>query len=293
MCPPRPIRTLPVLAVVASVTFVVVVMVGGLLIAQRQRDRIEAAYAQVCRDQGLQPTDRPLGTADAWLSQFELLPRGDRDHSAVWGMQGPVQLTLAGTQVAADCAAFEWWWEERETSNNGNGSRKTTWRRHSVLVAMVRLPAPYVMPRIRVETEGVFARLGLGGRGDFQVESEEFNRRYDVRVRDRHAAIRLFDPAFQSQLLGPFAGTTFELAGDLALVAMPTPSRSIAMTGMRRGGPGGLAGLLSRSGDRLRTDPAIVHALPGVRHRATALLHAMPDGWWRGMAHGTTVEVQS
>ncbi len=280
------------LAFVASVAFVGVVVIGGLVIAQRQRDRIEAAYDRVCRDHGLAPTDTPLGTSDAWLSQFELLPRGDRDHSAVWGMQGPVELTLGGTVVAAHCAAFEWWWEDRESSSNGQGQHQTTWRRRSVLVAMVRLPAPYVMPRIRVETEGVFARLGIGGRSDFQVESEEFNRRYDVRVRDRHAAIRLFDPAFQSQMLGPFAGTTFELAGDLALVAMPTPSRTPAMTGLRRGGPGGLAGLLSRSGDRLRTDPAIVRALPGVRHRATALLQAMPDGWWRGMAHDPTAEVQ-
>lgn len=257
----------PVLPVLV-VLLVGVAAVGGFVLAQRQRDRIEATYQQVCRDHGLTPTDVPLGTSDAWLAQFELLPRGDRDHSAVWGLEGPVELQLGGAAVAATCVAFEWWWEDRHTSRSRRGGQRTTWRRRSVLVAMLRLPAPYVMPRVRVETEGVFARLGVGGRGDFQVESEEFNRRYDVRANDRHAAIRLFDPAFQSQLLGRFEATTFELAGDLALVAIPAPSSGLAMTNARRGGSGGWTQMFRRSGDRLRTDPAIVQALPGVRHRA-------------------------
>lgn len=285
------VSLVPVLPAVFAVV-VAVAIVGGLVLARRQRDRIEAAYQQVCRDHGLAPTDTPLGTSDDWLAQFELLPRGDRDHSAVWGVEGPVELQLAGSAVATTCAAFEWWWEDKHTRRSRKGGTRTTWRRRSVLVAVVRLPAPYVMPRIRVEAEGLFARFGVGGRGDFQVESEAFNRRYDVRVRDRHAAIRLFDPEFQSQLLGRFEGTTFELAGDLALVAIPTPSGGLATTSARRGGTGGLAQILTRSGDRLRTDPAIVQALPGVRHRAVALLQAMPDGWWRGMAHDAPPQVQ-
>lgn len=73
------------LAFVASVVFIVAVVAGLLVVARRQRDRIETAYAHVCRDHGLAPTDTPLGASDTWLSQFELLPRGDRDHSAVWG----------------------------------------------------------------------------------------------------------------------------------------------------------------------------------------------------------------
>ncbi len=282
----------PVLPVLFAL-LVGVVVVGGFVLAQRQRERVETTYQQVCRDQGLVPTDVPLGTSDAWLAQFELLPRGDRDHSAVWGMEGPVELQIGGAAVPATCAAFEWWWEDEHTSRTSRGGQRTTWRRRSVLVALVRLPAPYVMPRVRVESEGVFARLGVGGRGDFQVESEEFNRRYDVRVNDRPATIRLFDPEFQSQLLGRFEGTTFELAGDLALVAIPTPSGGLAMTNARRGGSGGWTQVFTRSGDRLRTDPAIVQALPGVRHRAVALLQAMPDGWWRGLAHDASTQERS
>lgn len=263
------------------------VAVGLVVLSARRRDRVEALYQQVCLDHGLDPTEVPLGASDAWLSQFDLLPRGDRDHSAVWGMQGPIELPLGGTELVVACAAFEWWWEDKQTSTDSKGNRRVRWVRRSCLSALVRLPAPYVMPRVRVEREGMFARFGLGGRGDFQVESEEFNRRYDVRVRDPQAAIRLFDADFQHEMLGRFDGTAFELAGDLALVVTDAPTGlGLALgSGPRRGGPGGLAGLFSRAGDRIRTDPAIVQALPTMRMRAEALLRAMPDGWWRGLAH--------
>jgi hypothetical protein len=272
--------------VLGTLVVVALLVVLGVLVA-RQRDAVEAAYQQVCRDHRLRPTDTPLGTSDGQLAQFELLPRGDRDHSAVWGMEGPAEVDLGGTTVPATCAAFEWWWEDRQTSTDSKGHTKTTWKRRSCLAALVRLPAPYVMPRVRVEDEGMLARFGIGGRGDLQVESEEFNRRYDVRATDRTAAIRLLDADFQHQMLGTFDGTAFELAGDLALVVVDAPlSTSFSVGGItRRGGPGGLAGLLSREGDRIRTNPAIVQALPGMRHRAVALLQAMPAGWWRGLAH--------
>ena len=275
-------------AVIVPLGIVAIVVIGILAIrgSIKGRQRLEATYAQVCRDHGLAPTDTPLGATDAWLTQFDLLPRGDRDCSAVWGMEGPVDLTLAGDRVPARCAAFEWWWEDKQTSRDANGHTKTTWKRRSVLAALVRLPESYLLPRVRLEDEGLFARLGLGGRGDFQVESEEFNKRYDVRVRDDQTAIRLFDPGFQQQMLDTFAGTAFELAGDLALVVVDGPAAGWTLTGLetRRGGPGGLAGLFSRQGDRIETDPSIVQALPGMRHRAVALLRAMPDGWWRAVA---------
>jgi hypothetical protein len=268
------------LFVVVAIALVVV----GVVVTQRQREATEVAYRQTCLDHGLVPTDAPLGLTDATLSGFDLLPRGDRDCSAVWGMEGPVALTLGPATVTSRVAGFEWWWEDRETRQDGNGATHTTWVRRSVLVAAIRLPDPYVLPRIRVETEGLFARLGVFGRGDFQVESEEFNRRYDVRARDPERAIRLFDAGFQESLLGRFEGSAFELAGDLALVVVPAPRAGPPLSGgARRGGAAGVAAWFDRSGDRIRTDPAIVVALPGVRERAVALLQAMPASWWRAV----------
>lgn len=272
---------IPVLVVVLGVAAVVV----GVVVAQRRRQAMETAYRQVCRDQRLTPTDRPLGMSDAWLAQFGLLPRGDRDCSAVWGMQADTEVELDGSRVPVACAAFEWWWEDRQRDDDG----PDTYHRREVLVAAIRLPEPWLMPRVRVEREGLFARFGIGGRGDFQVESEEFNRRYDVRVRDREAAIRLFTPDFQHQLLDRFDGTTFELAGDVAMVAVGSRSGlsvSTSFGGGRRGGHGGLAGLLTRSGDRVGSDVRVIHDLAGLRHRALALLQAMPPTWWRAVDGG-------
>ena len=255
--------------------------VVGYAVSRRRRRAMEATYRQVCRDQRLTATDRPLGLSDAWLAQFGLLPRGDRDCSAVWGMEADTEVELDGRIVPVRCAAFEWWWEDRQRDDDG----PDTYHRREVLVAAVRLPDPWLMPRIRVEREGLFARFGIGGRGDFQVESEEFNRRYDVQARDRQAAIRLFTPDFQHQLLQRFDGTTFEVAGDVARVAT---SAGGALTlglsgfgGARRGGPGGRAGLVDRSGDRVGGDVQVVRDLAVLRHRALALLQAMPSTWWR------------
>lgn len=272
------------------VLVLVAVAVGVWVWSLRRLQAMEDAYRRVCRDHGLVPTDQPLGMTDGWLSQLELLPRGDRDCSAVWGMEGEVEVSLGGTPVTASCAAFEWWWEDRQTRGSSNGGSRTTWHRRAAVVAAVRLPAPWLMPRIRLQREGLFARMGLGGRGDFQVESEEFNKRYDVRVRDPQRAIRLFDADFQQQLLGRFDGTAFELAGDLALVVVDTDEGRLKVSGFgtsaRRGGTTGLAGLFDRSGDRVGTDLAVISALPGARHRAVALLDAMPSAWWRAVEAG-------
>lgn len=263
---------------------VVLLLVGGFLWSRHRQQQLERTYRRVCRDQRLTPTDAPLGLSDTWLSQFELLPRGDRDCSAVWGMQAPAEVQLDGQAVPVPCAAFEWWWEDRSRDKDG----PDTHHRRQVLVAAVRLPAPWVMPRTRVEREGVFARFGVGGRGDFQVESEEFNKRYDVRVRDREAAIRLFTPGFQEQMLTRFDGVAFELAGDVALVAVGASSGLTLGLGLggRRGGMGGLASLFGRSGDRIGTDVQVIRDLAVLRHQALALLQAMPATWWRAVDGG-------
>lgn len=256
---------------------VLVLAVGGWLWSRHRRDQMERLYAQVCRDQRLTPTDRPLGLSDQWLGQFGLLPRGDRHCSAVWGMEGEVDLTLGDQRVRAPCAAFEWWWENRSRDEDG----PDTYHRRAAVVAALRLPEPWLMPRVRVEREGLLARFGIGGRGDFQVESEEFNRRYDVQARDREAAIRLFTPAFQEELLTRFDGATFELSGDVAmLVTSSDTNGGFTVTG----GFGSARRIGTR--DRVGTDLQVIRELPVARHQAVALLQSMPATWWRAVDGG-------
>ncbi len=252
-------------------------------------ERMESAYRDVAAANGMTPTEQPLGQSDDWLQQsFELLPDGDRDRSAVWSMDTDVQLVLGGTPVSANAAAFEWWWEDRRTSQTSNGHTSTTWDRQSLVAALVRLPVPADLPGIRVQREGAFSRLGIGGRGDFQVESEEVNRRYDIRVQDRERAIRLFDAEFQSALLGAFADVTFELGGSWVLVVAGTPSTRVFAGEARRGGDPGIAGWFTRSGDLVRNDEGIVAALPDVAGHAAALLEAFPADFWRAVTSGGT-----
>ncbi|HSK95646.1 MAG TPA: hypothetical protein VK891_03435, partial [Euzebyales bacterium] len=180
----------------------------------RQHKALQAAHRQACLDHGLVPTDTPLGVDDDGLLRFDLIPRGDRRYSTAWGLQGSAELRLGGAPVAVQCAAFQWWWEDRRTETDSEGKTTTRYVRMTLLAGLVRLPSPYVMPSVRVEREGLLTRMGVGGRGDFQVESEEFNRRHDVRVSDRATAIRLFDAGFQQQMLGPRHDATFELTRD-------------------------------------------------------------------------------
>lgn len=249
--------------------------------------RMEAAYRDVASAHGMTPTEQPLGQSDDWLQQsFVLLPDGDRDRSAVWGLERDVHLVLGGTPVEAQVSAFEWWWEDRRTSRDANGHTNTTWDRQSLVAALVRLPAPADLPGIRVQREGAFSRLGMGGRGDFQVESEEVNRRCDIRVQDPERAIRLFDAEFQSALLGAFVDVTFELGGSWVLVVVGTPSTRVFAGETRRGGEPGIAGWFTRSGDLVRNDEGIVAALPDVAGSAAALLEAFPADFWRAVTGG-------
>jgi hypothetical protein len=245
----------PLMIPIAILAGVVVLLVW----AHRRHKALEAAYRQACVDHQLTPTSTPLGLSAADLVRFHLLPRGDRRHGVAWGMQGPAEARLGGIAVTATCVAFQWWWEERHTETDSEGNTRTTYSRRALLAGLVHLPPPYVMPDVRVKREGLFTRMGIGGRGDFQVESEEFNRRYDVRVSDRETAIRLFDPAFQERMLGPLTDATFELTRDLALMVGRAPS------GM-----------------------ALIQALPRMRQHVVGLLQTMPDGWWRAVSHAAS-----
>lgn len=250
-------------------------------------ERMEAAYREVAAAHAMTPSEHPLGQSDDWLQRsFLLLPDGDRDRSAVWCLQAATTLDLGRSAVRAEVSAFEWWWEDRQTSRDANGHTSTTWDRRSLVAALVRLPPPADLPGVKVQREGVFARMGLGGRGDFQVESEEVNRRYDLRTSAPHQAIRLFDADFQTALLRDFPDVTFELGGSWALVVSGTPSTRIFAGRSRRGGEPGIGGWFTRSGDLIRHDEGILAELPVVAEHAARLLEAMPADFWRAVTGG-------
>lgn len=223
--------------------------------------KTEEAFQTLLTRDGLQPTSQPCGLSDGLLVMLRACPKGDRRHGLKHGVTGRVTATVAGAPSEVDCAAFVWWWEERQTHTDGKGNTTTSYSKRDRVVGAIALPTE--VPSVSIAPEGLLTKFGIGGRGDFQLESEEFNRRFDVRVqdRDRALAIRLFDAQFQRFLLEMFRGRSIELFGRVLLVA----------------------------GDPAGEDSALfgdIKELPGARRDAALIASRLPESFWRGLSAG-------
>lgn len=267
---------------------IAVAMVGiaflVFVVQARARDATERAYRDMLVANGLRETDSPMGLRDEQLRRFDLLPAGDRDSSAVWAAQGELEASVAGSVQAMAACAFEWWWEREHTSTDSNGNRQTSHQRRSTLACLCRLPGDLAGPYLRVSREGFLARMGIGRGGDFRVESDAFNKEFDVRVEQPESAIRLLDAGFQEAFLREHGGRYFELSDVWLLVVHDSAGPGI---GFHRGGATGIAGLFGQSGDRAVASTTTIEALPGLITSAKWLLELIPDGYWRGLRAGT------
>lgn len=234
-----------------------VVVVG---IAVRNGQKSLAAYERVVAREGLELTDAPCGLTESKLADLDICPQGGRRHGLRFGASGPMTIELGGEPVEVEVAAFQWWWEEHQREQEGSG----TWTEQDQAVAAVRLPVE--LPHVTIGQEGRLARWGLGGRDDVQVESEEFNRRFDVADHgsDPQLLVRLLSPGFQQTLVEDFDGRDVELVGDVLLLA-------------------------GNASDGPLDEPdlqGIVTQLPGVRHDAARLASALPSSFLRGVDGG-------
>lgn len=195
---------------------VLVIFAIVMFVAIRRGQRSHDAYLRVVRREGLELTDAPFGLTASKLSDLDVCPAGGRNHGLRFAAQSTDPLELGGSRVQADVAVFQWWWEEWA---NRAGESTGDWVEHDQAVAVVRLPV--AMPHVTIAPEKRAARWGIGGRDDVQVESEEFNRRFDVDGHDTDGqlVLRLLDPAFQQLLVEGFDGRQVELAEDLLVVA--------------------------------------------------------------------------
>lgn len=152
-----------------------VLIAGGLLyLGIRQAKKSLAAYESLIARQGLERTQRPCGLTETELADLDVCPEGGRQHGLRFAATGAMTIELGGEPVEVEVAAFQWWWEEHMSQQEGSGQ----WVEQDQAVAAVRLPVD--VPHVTIGQEGRLARWGLGGRDDVQVESEEFNRRFDV-----------------------------------------------------------------------------------------------------------------
>lgn len=240
-----------------AIVLVMVVVVG---IAVMRGTKAHEAWTRVAEQEGLRLTSTPCGLTEARLAALDVCPTGNGEHGLWHGADGRVEVDAAAVTTPVDVGVLAWWWKE-QPARVENSINETVERHHAV--AVLRLP--FHVPHVTIAPEGRLARLGLSGRDDLQVESEEFNRRFDVEPHDTdpQLVIRLLDAEFQRVLVDEFDGRQVELVDDLLVVA----------------------------GDADDTPPpdepdlrGVVAQLPHARRDVVRLAEALPDGFVRGVA---------
>jgi hypothetical protein len=176
-------------------------IVGSLVLGWYLKTRRRAAYVTLAAAHGFQYSPQDPFDLTAW--PFRLFTRGDGRgaENVMWGEWRGVPIT-----------AFDYWYYTEHSSSRGQRSR--SFRRFSC--ATVEVSASF--PHLEVNREGLLStladRLGLE---DIELESPEFNRRYNVRAADRRFAYTLLDARMIDWLVGFDQGLAFEVLGNRVL----------------------------------------------------------------------------
>lgn len=238
-------------------SLVLAIIVSAFAFAFWHQHRSRQGFEQLVGSTTWQEASIPAGLPDHWLETTATCPVGDRRRGCRYVAERDIEVVVDGEPVTVTLGAFQWWWEVRRRSRKG----RTTYTRRGRVVGAVRLPVEGRFPPVAIGDESVFAKLGLGGRGDMQVESEEFNRRFRVQVAEQAqpVVVRLLDPAFQRILLDRFVGREVELVHDVLLLG---------------GDPEGH--------DDTHFGPAGEYAR--LAEDVATVVGAVPDGFWRAMS---------
>jgi hypothetical protein len=244
---------------VLGILAVVAVAVAALAISLHLKAKRRAAFQAFALQHGLvYAQGDPFGLL-GW--PFDLLRRGDGrgiDH-VVWG-------TWRKTAVQA----FDYWYYTETTDSKGHRSR--SYRRFSCVV--IEVPAAF--PHLTMAREGVFTRLADHlGMEDIEFESPEFNRRYNVKARDRKFAYELIDGRMLEWLVGVRPGLGLRGHGQPGS-GLRAPGQAERATGADRD-----------RGDVPRTyPPRGLEPLPGRRGTLTDRIRSGVPGTRRGHPRG-------
>ncbi len=181
-----------VLAVVAAVAY---------YSYQRKKKR-RLALASFAQRYGLRYSqDDPFGLL---VHDFHLFTLGDGR-----GCENVVSGQWEGVPVRE----ADYWYYTQSTDSKGNTSR--SYKYFSVIVMEMGLRSPYVS----VSKESIFTRLAdhVGFR-DIDLESEDFNREFNVRGEDREFVFKLIDARMMAWLLQTGGTYGFEARGNDLLV---------------------------------------------------------------------------
>jgi hypothetical protein len=160
---------------------------------------------------------------DTLAEPFDLLSNGDG--------RG-VENVMWGAWQGIECRLFDYWYYEESTDSKGNRSR--TYYRFSCVMS----PVEAACSHLTLGRENFFTRMGdhLGFR-DIELESEEFNRAFTVRSRDRKFAVDFCDARMMEWQLAHGEGYGFEVVGDRLLASCKRlgPTELIPLLGSMKG----------------------------------------------------------
>jgi hypothetical protein len=125
-----------------------------------------------------------------------------------------VENVLAGTTDDRLVRLFDYWYydERRDT----DGDRHRTYERFSCAMTTLEASGPPLV----LKREGFLSRLAdHAGFRDIELESEEFNRRYELKCDDRRFAVALIDARMIQWLLDHGQDCRYEVVGNRLLCA--------------------------------------------------------------------------
>jgi hypothetical protein len=177
------------------------IAVGVAVLSHQAKLRRQHELGAVARSQGLDFSI--LDPFDTLSEPFSLLGRGDGRgvENVMWGFWNELEVR-----------AFDYWYYEESSDSNGHTSR--TYHRFDCVLTLVDARCP----RLEIVGENVLTRLAdaLTLR-DITFESEEFNRRFNVKGTDRRFASAFCDARMMEWLLRHGDGYAFEVVGDRLL----------------------------------------------------------------------------
>lgn len=201
------------------VGFVILVIAAGWFAWQQKKKRRLALQA-FAKQYGMQySTQDPFALVNY---SFSLFQKGED--------QG-VENVLWGDWQGLPVKAADFWYYTETTDSKGNKSRH--YHHYSVAIAEV----PLALMPLSIAPEGVFTRLADKlGFHDIDFESEDFNRRYNVKAPDREYAFKVVDARMMAWLL-TLDGFGFETVGPwvLAYCRRRKPAELVPLFGAVRG----------------------------------------------------------
>lgn len=180
--------------------FVVLAIAAAYLSYHFKRKRREA-LALMATQLGLEYS--PQDVVGCLGYPFALLARGDGrgTENVLWG-------TWQGVPVTE----FDYWYYEESTDSKSRRSK--TYYRFSCTVTQIEAQCAY----LSLDREGVLTRLADHlGLHDIEFESDDFNRRFNVRCADRKFANDVIDSRMMQWLLGVDGAFRFEVSGTWVL----------------------------------------------------------------------------